>query len=73
MRQWIAIGALLLAIPALAGAQQNGKKDGGMQGMPGMDNTQMQGMKMDGTGLMTMHPETFPQEILRHAGSGTSA
>src|SRR5579864_9262300 len=73
MRQWIAMFALLLAIPALAGAQQNGKKDGGMQGMPGMDNTQMQGMKMDGTGLMTMHPETFPQEIVRHAGSGTSA
>jgi hypothetical protein len=73
MRQWIALFALLLAIPALAGAQQNGKKDDDMQGMPGMDNMQMQGMKMDGTEMMTMHPETFPQEILRHAGSGTSA
>jgi hypothetical protein len=73
MRQWIAIFALLLAIPALAGAQQNGKKDGDMQGMPGMDATQMQGMNMGGTDLMTMHPETFLQEIIRHAGSGTSA
>jgi hypothetical protein len=63
---------LLLAIPALAGARQNGKKDD-MQGMPGMDDAQMQGMNMGGTELMTMHPETFPQEIVRHAGSGTSA
>jgi hypothetical protein len=73
MRQRIAVLTLLLAIPAMAGAQQNGKKDDDMQGMPGMDGTQMPGMKMDGTGMMTMHPETFPQEILRHAGSGTSA
>src|SRR5579863_9965209 len=73
MRQWIAMWALLLAIPALAGAQQTGKKDDDMQGMPGMDDAQMQGMKMGGSELMTMHPETFPQEILRHAGSGTSA
>ncbi len=28
---------------------------------------------MGGNELMTMHPETFPQEIVRHAGSGTSA
>jgi hypothetical protein len=73
MRQWIATFALFLAIPALAGAQQDGKKDDGMQGMPGMDVTQMQGMNMGGTDLMTMHPETFPQEIVRHSGSGTSA
>jgi hypothetical protein len=73
MRQWIAMFALLLAIPALTGAQQNGKKDSDMQGMPGMDATQMQGMNMGGTESMTMHPETFLQEILRHAGSGTSA
>jgi hypothetical protein len=65
--------ALLLAIPGLAGAQQDGKKDGDMQSMPGMGNVQMQGMNMGGTELMTMHPETFLQEILRHAGSGTSA
>jgi hypothetical protein len=73
MRPWIAIFSLLLAIPAVAGAQQNGKKDDGMQGMPGMDGMQMQGMDMGETGLMTMHPETFPQEIVRHTGSGTSA
>src|SRR5579863_7551968 len=73
MRQWIAMWALLLAIPALAGAQQTGKKDDDMQGMPGMDDAQMQGMKMGGSELMTMHPETFRQEIVRHAGSGTSA
>jgi len=73
MRQWIAMFALLLAIPALAGAQQNGKKDDDMQGMPGMDGAQMPGMNMGGTDLMTMRPETFPQEIVRHAGSGTSA
>ena len=73
MRQWLAILALLLANPAFAKAQQNGKKDGDMQGMPGIDDMQMQGMNMGGTGLMTMHPETFVQEIVRHAGSGTSA
>ena len=73
MRHWFAILASLLAISTLAGAQQSGKKDSDMQGMPGMDDTQMQGMNMGGTGLITMHPETFPQEIVRHAGSGTSA
>lgn len=73
MRHWMAMIALVLAIPAVTGAQQNEKKDGDMQGMPGMDGTQMQGMNMGGTGLMTMHPETFLQEIVRHAGSGTGA
>jgi hypothetical protein len=73
MRHCIAMIALLLAIPALAGAQQTGKKDDDMQGMPGMNDMQMQGMKLGGNELMTMHPETFPQEIVRHAGSGTSA
>ena len=69
MRQWIALFALLLAFPALAGAQQDSKKDGDMQGMPGM---QMSGMNMAGADSTTMHPETFLQEILRRAGSGTS-
>jgi hypothetical protein len=73
MRHWIAMLALLLAIPSLAAAQQNGKKDDDMQGMPGMDGMQMPGMDMGGTDLITMHPESFPQEIVRHAGSGTSA
>jgi hypothetical protein len=49
------------------------KKDDGMQGTPGMDDDQMQGMKMGQTGLITMHPETFIQKIVRHGASGTSA
>ena len=73
MRHWIAIIALFLSIPALAGAQDSGKKVDDMQGMPGMDGTQMKGMNMGGNELMTMHPETFLQEIVRHTGSGTSA
>jgi len=73
MRHWIAMLALLLAVPALSEAQQSGKKDGDLQSMPGMSDMQMQGMNMGGTGLMTMHPKTFLQEIVRHAGSGTSA
>ena len=73
MWHWIAMFVLLLAIPAPAGAQQNSKKDDDMQGMPGMDGTQMPGMNMGGPELMTMHPETYPQEIVLHAGSGTSA
>ena len=72
MRQ-VAMIALLLAIPALAGAQQNGKNDDDTQAMPGMDGVQMQGMNMTGNELITMHPETFLQQIVRHAGSGTSA
>ena len=73
MRQWMTIFAMLLAFAALVNAQQSGKKDDDMQGMPGMDGMQMQGMSMGGTDLITMHPETFLQEIVRHAGSGTSA
>jgi hypothetical protein len=73
MRHAIVILALLLAIPALARAQQDEKKDGNMHGMPGMDGMQMPGMNMGGADLMTMHPESFLQEIVRHAGSGTSA
>lgn len=70
--------AFLLAIPAVAGAQQNDKKDNDMQGMPGMEGMQMPGMDMSGMNsggndLMTMYPRTFLQEIVRHAGSGTSA
>jgi hypothetical protein len=68
----LAVFASLLALPALAGAQQREKNDD-MQGMPGMDNGQMQGMKMGGDDLITMHPETFLQEIVRHGTSGTTA
>ncbi len=64
---------LFVGIPSFAGAQQSGKKDDDMQNMPGMGEMQMPGMNMGGTDLITMHPETFLQEIVRHVGSGTSA
>ena len=73
MRHRMAMFALLLLIPALAVARQDSKKEDDMQGMPGMDGMQMPGMNKNENELMTMHPETFPQEIVRHAGSGTSA
>jgi hypothetical protein len=73
MKAWIAILFMLFALPPIARSQQDGKKDDDMQGMPGMDGMQMPGMNKAGNDLMTMHPETFLQEILRHSGSGTSA
>jgi hypothetical protein len=72
MRLRSAIFAVLLFFPALAGAQQS-NNDNRMQGMPGMNDGQMQGMQMGGDGLITMHPESFLQEIVRHGASGTSA
>src|ERR1700681_968631 len=54
--------------------QQSPKsKNGGMQNMPGMEQKQMPGMQMDENDMMNMHPETFLQEIVHHATSGTSA
>jgi hypothetical protein len=55
--------------------QQSSQKrqDEEMQGMPGMNHGQMPGMKMGGGGLLSMHPETFVQEIVHHGTSGTSA
>ncbi len=47
MRLRSAIFAVLLSFPALAGAQQS-ENDNGMQGMPGMNGGQMQGMQMGG-------------------------
>ena len=67
-----AILAALFMLQAVAGAQQS-KKVTDMQGMPGMDSGQMQGMPMGEDDLVTMHPKTFPQEIVRHGTSGTSA
>jgi hypothetical protein len=73
MRFIAALFASLLFLPVLAGAQQSGnKKDNSTQGMPGMDDSQMAGMQMGQAGLITMHPETFAQEIVRHGTSGTS-
>ncbi len=72
MRLRSAIFAVLLFFPALAGAQLS-KNDNGTQGMPGVNGGRMQGMQMGGDGLITMHPESFLQEIVRHGASGTSA
>ncbi len=73
MRHWIAILAFVMAFPSLIGAQQGGKKDDTMQGMPGMAGMQTPVMNMGENDLTTMRPETFLQEIMSHAGSGTSA
>ena len=80
MRLWIFIFSFLLAMPALCQSQQDRKQDRtaatpgtDVPGMPGMEGMQMPGMIMGESDLMTMHPETFLQEIVRHAGSGTSA
>jgi hypothetical protein len=72
MRPWMAMFAALLLFPALTGAQQD-KKNDNMQGMPGMQDMQMPGMDMGGNPLITMHPENFLQEIVRHDTSGTGA
>jgi hypothetical protein len=72
MRYSIALFTLFLAIPTLVAAQQNGKKDDDMQDMPGMQGMQMPGTTTNENSLLTMHPETFRQGIVRHAGSGTS-
>ncbi len=71
MRRWTAIFAVFLMFPALARAQDKKKDD--MQGMPGMQDMQMPGMDMGEKPLITMHPQTFLQEIVRHDSSGTSA
>lgn len=70
MRPWLAVFAALLVFPALAEARQGTKKDD-MQGMPGMQNTQMPGMDMGKNSPITMQPETFVQEVVRHTASGT--
>lgn len=49
------------------------KKSEDSQAMPGMIGMPMPEMNLGGSELMTMHPENFRQEIVRHAGSGTSA
>jgi hypothetical protein len=67
----MALSAFSLAAVS-ARAQQDTQKDG-MQGMPGMGDMQMPGMDMSGNAPMSMHPQTFVEQILRHSGSGTSA
>src|ERR1700676_3201701 len=47
------------------------KKPEDMQGMPGME--QMPGKPMDEKEGMSMHPESFFQEIVHHGTSGTSS
>jgi hypothetical protein len=68
----LAILASLLVLPTPGGAQQS-KKNDEMQGMPGMNNEPMPEMQMGGNDRITMHPETFLQQIVRHGTSGTSA
>jgi hypothetical protein len=48
------------------------KQDSDMQEMPGMEHGQA-GMQMKGPGLMSMHSDTFLQEIVHHGSAGTSA
>lgn len=49
---------------AVVAAQQTEKK---------ADEMQMAGMQMDGQGQMSMHADSFAQEIVHHGASGTSA
>ena len=72
MRHWIILICVLLVLPTLARAQQDKKTDD-MQAMPGMQDMQLPGMDMGGNPLITMHPENFLQEIVRHDTSGTGA
>jgi hypothetical protein len=60
-------------VPPSEHEQSPKDKNGEMQNMPGMDQKQMFGMQMDENDMMNMHPETFLQEIVHHATSGTSA
>lgn len=69
--RWGMLLAILFA-SASARAQQDTKKEG-TQGMPGMGDMQMPGMDMGSNAPMNMHPRTFVEEILLHAGSGTAA
>src|SRR6266852_1302789 len=48
------------------------KKVGDMQGMPGMDHSQMEGMQMDQHAPMAMSPQNFLEAIVDHETSGTS-
>jgi hypothetical protein len=64
MKVSIAIILVLLVLPSRTGAQQNEKKDD-VQDMPGMDMGQKPSI--------TLNPEPFIQEILRHGTSGTDA
>ncbi len=77
MKPFIAV-SLLLFFSAASRAQQTGQdsttktKHDDVQNLPGMNMSQMPGMKMGQSG-MNMHAETFVQEILAHDASGTSA
>jgi hypothetical protein len=61
-----------LFLPAFAAGQQPAS-NGAAPGLPGMDMSQMPGMKMAPGDPMTMQPATFIQSILAHDTSGTSA
>jgi hypothetical protein len=73
MQRILARSCMALFVFSLAAvsarSQQYTKKDD----MQGMGDMQMPGMNMGGSGPMNMHSPTFVDEIIRHAGSGTSA
>jgi hypothetical protein len=71
----VVIAGFLLFVPLVAAqqAKDDQQKQQDMQNMPGMDMSQMPGMKMGSNSSMNMQPQTFVQEILAHATSGTSA
>ncbi|MGH9690254.1 MAG: hypothetical protein ACRD4C_04015 [Candidatus Acidiferrales bacterium] len=54
-------------------SSQKQKKNDSMQRMPRMDHDEGRRTQVSSTNLVTMRPETFLQEIVRHASSGTSA
>jgi hypothetical protein len=69
------IAGLIGASACVAQQKQDQKQpdeNPSMEGMPGMDMSQMPGMQMD-HGSMNMQPENFIQGILQHDASGTSA
>lgn len=66
---------LFLLLPPIACfAQQDKTQDSGVGGsdMQGMQHQDRKGMKME-SGSMNMQPETFIEEIMQRASSGTSA
>ena len=64
-----AIFPILFLAPVAAVAQQNA----GKQDIPEVNPSQMSGMQMGGAGSMSMHPDSFVQEIMDHTSTGTSA
>jgi hypothetical protein len=60
-------------LSAMVAAQETAPQADAIQEMPGMEQKDAPGMQMDGVGSMNMRNDTFIQEIIHHAASGTSA